>query len=76
LSLAELATDPIEATRRIAAFLELDQAAVRDFTFEIANTGGAYEPFCDESNRLMHEAFTGLTERTDALVGRPLDWSL
>ena len=45
LSLAELATDPILATRRIAAFLDLDQASVHNIKFEVSNTGGSVRTF-------------------------------
>ena len=75
LSLAELASDPAAATGKIAAFLDLDQAPLRQFNFEASNGSGPYEPCCAESERLMDEIFAGLTERTDRLVGRPLDWS-
>jgi hypothetical protein len=76
LSLGELASDPAATTGKIAAFLELDQASLRQFDFQISNDGGPHEPFCAESDKLMDEAFAGLTDRTDRLVGRHLDWSM
>jgi hypothetical protein len=76
LSLAELASDPASTTGKIAAFLDLDQASLPQFDFQVSNHGGPYEPFCAKSNKLMDAAFAGLTERTDHLVGRHLDWSM
>jgi len=42
LSLGELASDPAATTGKIAAFLELDQASLRQFDFQISNDGGRY----------------------------------
>lgn len=76
LSLAELAAGPAPATARIIEFLGLDRQPLRQFAFAIANYGGPFTPYDSECDRLMDEAFAGLTVRTNRLVGRPLDWSL
>jgi hypothetical protein len=76
LSLAELAAQPAEATRRILRFLELDPSLAEGFVFPVANHGGAREPFCGESRELMNAAFEGLTDRIGDLMDQPLDWSM
>jgi hypothetical protein len=76
LSLAELSTDPVATTRKITDFLGLDHASLRNFDFSIRNSGGPYETWDAPCDRFMDQAFSGLTDRVDRLVGRPLDWSL
>jgi Sulfotransferase domain len=79
LTLAELAADPLAASERIIAFLGLDPTALPRFSFPVSNARGAFEPYtpyCSESSDLMDETFAGLIERTEGLLGRPLDWSL
>jgi hypothetical protein len=76
LSLAELSSDPAGTTRRILAFLDLEESPVQQFNFQVLNEGGPYEPFCAESDDLMSESVAGVMERTERLIGRPLEWSL
>jgi len=76
LSLAELSSDPAETTRRILAFLDLEAAPVEQFNFEFLNDGGPFEPFCAESDGLMSDSLAGVMERTERLIGRPLEWTL
>jgi hypothetical protein len=75
LSLAELANDPFAATSRIIDFLGLDHAPLRKFDFSVRNSGGPYKMWDAWSGSFMDEAFSGLTDRVDHLVGRQLDWS-
>jgi hypothetical protein len=76
LTLAELSADPARTTGKIAEFLGIDHAPLRELDSQIFNADGPHEPFSAEADKIMDEAFAGLTERTDRLVGRPLDWSL
>ncbi len=76
LSLAELAADPVGATLRIAQFLDIDPGPVAGFNFDPVLVGGPCDPCGAECDRIMDEAFAGLADRVDRLVGRPLDWSL
>lgn len=77
LSLAELSSAPVETTQEIVRFLDLDPAPVKHFDFQAKNrTRSSYRSYCDESDRIMSAAFEGLTDRTDHVVGRRLDWSI
>lgn len=76
VSLAELSFAPIETVQEIVRFLGLDPAPVKHFNFEAKNrTRSSYRAYCGESDKIMSAAFEGLTDRTDRLVGRCLDWS-
>lgn len=76
LSLAELSSAPVETTQEIMRFLNLDPAPVKHFDFQAKNrTRTPYRSYCDESDKVMSAAFEGLTDRTDRVVGRRLDWS-
>ena len=76
MTLADLAADPAAATRRILAFLGLDENAADGFDFSVHNADGSHAPYCDESRDIMRRAFDGLTTRTERLIGQPLDWSV
>ena len=77
LTLAELAKDPRATTERMLQFLELDTAPARNFSYEPQGIIDSKKPRYDsESDRIMGDAFEGLTQRTDEVVGRALDWSL
>lgn len=76
LSLAELSKDPIATTERMLRFLELDEAPAQRFEYSVQNRPETYPPYDAESDHIMSVAFEGLTERTDRLVGRALDWSM
>lgn len=77
ITLAELSKDPVATTQEILRFLDLDPAPAADFNYEIKNRRedavAAYDAECDS---IMSAAFAGLTERTDRIIGRELDWSL
>lgn len=76
LSLAELSSAPVKTTQEIMRFLDLDPAPVKHFDFQAKNrTRTPYPNYCEESDKIMSAAFEGLTDRTNRLVGRRLDWS-
>lgn len=75
ISLAELAKNPIETTKEMLKFLELPTEPVNTFAFKALNRIERSD-LDQRSIDLMEEVFQGLTHRTDALVGRALDWSL
>lgn len=76
LSLAELAKDPLAATARLLRFLDLDEAPAQLFDYSAKYRNSPWQPYDGESDQIMSVAFEGLTERTDRLVGRGLDWSM
>jgi hypothetical protein len=77
LSLAELSKEPVATTEHILEFLQVDPASARQFDFKVMNRWESnYEPYDSKSDDLMSLQFEGLTERTDRIVGRAIDWSV
>ena len=76
LTFAELASNPVAAMDNIASFLDIDPGPLPQIKIEVPNSGGPCSPYSAASDRITDQAFVGLTERTDRLVGRPLDWTL
>jgi len=77
LTLAELTKDPVETIARILRFLDLDPAPAQHFDYSIRGSSKlSYEPYDAKSDQIMSSQFEGLTQRTDELVGRSLDWSV
>ena len=76
LTLAELANRPIEVSRGLAQFLEIDSAPMDMFAGTAYNQDGAFDQFSRYADILMAQKFDGLTARTDDIVGRSLDWSI
>ena len=78
VSLAELSHKPLATTESILRFLDLDPSPAKNFDFRVRGwSGRAGAPAWDsESDQIMNAAFDGLTERTDILIGRALDWTL
>lgn len=77
LTLAELVTEPIATTEGILRFLDLDPTFASHFDFSIKGRWeDSYENYDARSDQIMSSRFEGLTQRTDELVGRPLDWSV
>jgi hypothetical protein len=73
-TLAELEQQPLQTFRAIADFLEID-ASHFGSDAPAENVAPAYESWDAESDALMEAHFEDLMDRTDRLVGRPLDWS-
>jgi len=76
ITLAELSQEPLRTTQRILEFLDVDPEVAQKFDFSIRHRNSEYEGYDEESNRIMDVAFQGLTERTERMIGAPLDWSL
>lgn len=76
LSLAELAHHPADAARALAGFLDIDAGPLVAAAATVLNADTARHPWTAAEADFMARRFAGLTARTDALVGRPLDWSV
>lgn len=76
VTLADLAKRPVATVERILRFLELDPSPASTFDYTAMNRNETREPYDADADRFMSAAFNGLTERTDTLVGRALDWSM
>jgi hypothetical protein len=77
LTLAELANNPINTTKRILRFLDLDPTPAPHFNFSInARWENSYEPYDARSDQIMSTQFAGVTQRTEELVGQSLDWTI
>lgn len=77
VTLAELYGNPLGTTEEILRFLDLDPAPARRIDFSIRNRRDNREPpYDEECSAFLTEAFSGVTERTERLVGRSLDWSM
>jgi hypothetical protein len=86
LTLAELGKEPLRTTESILRVLDLDPEPAKIFDFTVQHEGAhpfgrlhradSSEPWDEESDDIMSEAFDGVIERTEKLVGRRLDWSL
>jgi Sulfotransferase domain len=75
LSLAELSSDAATATKKLFTFLDVNTELSQN-TFTPRNGSGESEPWSADSDKIMDETFGDLTERTERLVGRALDWSM
>ena len=76
ITLAELATEPVVTTEGILRFLDLDPTPAQHFDFTDKWCSVSYEPWDGRSDQIMTLQFEGVSQRTDQLVGRSLDWSL
>lgn len=76
LSLAELALRPDDAARGLAEFLDIDPGPLVAAAATVLNADPARHGWTVAEDALMAPGFAGLTARVDALIGRPLDWSL
>ncbi|WP_298352701.1 sulfotransferase [Rhodoblastus sp.] len=76
LSLAELSRDPLSAIKDIAKFLDIRYAPFRSIKSWKFNADEAADPRPAAAEKILNAALDGVTQRTDRLVGRKLDWSL
>lgn len=75
-TLAELSNDPLGVAMGISCFLGLERRLPSDMTIGAANRDGPHFPYSSASDKIMDRAFEGLTERTNRLVGRSLNWEM
>ncbi len=76
LSLAELSRDPVLAIKGVVRFLDIDYRPFRSIESWKFNADEASDPPPVAAEKILNAALDGVTQRTDRLVGRKLDWSL
>ncbi|WP_225026740.1 sulfotransferase [Xinfangfangia pollutisoli] len=75
-TLADLSHRPAETATALADFLQIDPGPLIAAATQVRNADPNPYGWTAEEDAWMEARFAGLTARTEALVGRALDWSL